>query len=488
MKRLFSAILVLVFVIVSAFGLTSCKESKHKVDFISDGKVYSSVETNGNERIKMPEDPEKEGYSFEGWYRDEGSDSELFYANSLLDTKLEEDLSVNAKWASEDESSNTKSSEHYVYPMETITKLDGAIKDNVNQYKIESGRIGAVVDLSTLDYNTVTLTKGASALSLCYTFLQELPVADEIPVYASGYAKLVWDDNDSATVTIPSDARYLYVFYNSNALVYVPDKIEFFNTATSEKECPRSFNIATWNIGHFSNGKLKNSEIKDANYKEKSEEYRKYINELNADLICFNEYSELFTSSNATKKALFKTEPQVCLEGAQYNYSCNAVFSGLPLKNVCVHAFECNKTATITHTTAIKAPDYYYITGQLTVDGETVDLVFTHLAFDDNLEPDTVCINQMNELISKFADSKHVVMMGDWNAYSYSYFDRFKDAGYTVGNTNGKIKTCTGSKTGGLEWAVDNIIVKGLQISNFHSVDTKLSDHVAVVATISLPK
>ena len=58
------------------------------------------------------------------------------------------------------------------------------------------------------------------------------------------------------------------------------------------------------------------------------------------------------------------------------------------------------------------------------------------------------------------------------------------DAGYTVCN-DGSLLTCTGSKTGGLEWAVDNIIVKGLKVSDFRKIPTGLSDHVAVVATLT---
>ena len=144
----------------------------------------------------------------------------------------------------------------------------------------------------------------------------------------------------------------------------------------------------------------------------------------------------------------------------------------------------------ITYTNAVKAPDYYYITADLELDGETVTIVALHLAYDDKLYDtppyiDTVCQNQMRELIEKFADVPRVVMLGDYNAYSPDYFDLFSDAGYTVCN-DGSVLTCTGSKTGGLEWAVDNIIVKGVGVSGFRSVPTGLSDHVAVIATVSL--
>lgn len=150
-----------------------------------------------------------------------------------------------------------------------------------------------------------------------------------------------------------------------------------------------------------------------------------------------------------------------------------------------VHEFDCNTPDTVLHTTAIKATDYYYITAELPVGDETVTIIALHLAFHDNLSPDTVCTDQMDELIAKYADAEHVVLLGDWNAYHAEYYERFADAGYTVAN-DGSYLTCTGSRTGGLEWPVDNIIVKGLTISDFRAVDTSLSDHVAVIATITL--
>ena len=147
--------------------------------------------------------------------------------------------------------------------------------------------------------------------------------------------------------------------------------------------------------------------------------------------------------------------------------------------------FACNTPDTVLHTTVIKATDYYYITGELTVGGKTVTIVGLHLAFHDNLYPDTVCIAQMDELLATFADTERVIILGDWNAYHAEYYDRFAEAGYTVAN-DGSYLTCTGSKTGGLEWPVDNIIVKGVTMTDFHVVNTSLSDHIAVVATITL--
>ena len=310
-------------------------------------------------------------------------------------------------------------------------------------------------------YYSITFKIGDAEypVSVAGNVTPECPVTPEAPA-GSNKVFVQWDNP-----VVPATADAVYV-------------AQFMDAASVG-----TFNVATWNIGHYSMGNHKNTDLSDSQYDTESAKFRAYIESLNADLLCLNEYSELFTPSHPSREALFRETPAVYLEGRQSRYSCNAVYSSLPLQNLKVNEFTCNQTAVITHTNAIKATDYYYITGEMTVGAKIVYFVFTHLAFDDNTAK--VCTDQMDELIAKYADKPYVVMMGDWNAYYQENFDAFVTAGYTLGN-DGTVLTCTGSRTGGLEWPVDNIIVKGLTLSNFHAVQTTLSDHVAVVATLSL--
>ena len=289
---------------------------------------------------------------------------------------------------------------------------------------------------------------------------------------------MIWDENETATLAVPDDARYLYVYYLDAGKSYLPSSIVFTNTTV-----PTTFTVASWNIGHFSMGRNKNSAIPDDNYATEKPKFDAYVNSLGADVLIQNEYSALFTPSHDARE-LFRQYASP-FEGEQRNYSCNALYAKFPLKNVTLRNFACNTPDTVLHTTAIKATDYYYITGKLTVGGKAVTIVALHLAFHDNLNPDTVCTNQMDELIATFADTERVIILGDWNAYHAGYYERFAEAGYTVGN-DGSFLTCTGSKTGGLKWPVDNIIVKGVTMTDFRAVNTSLSDHVAVAATITL--
>ena len=252
-------------------------------------------------------------------------------------------------------------------------------------------------------------------------------------------------------------------------------------------DCPESFTVATWNIGHFANGNARDTRIADSEYEAKSVEYQNYVEGLDADLLCVNEYSRLFTPNNLAENALYAERPPIYFAGEQRHFSCNAVFSNLPLQNITVHDFECNQGVTLLYSSTNKAEYYYYVTAELVIGEETVHFVFTHLAFDEDRSPDTVCMAQIAELIDLYRDVEHVVMMGDWNAYHKNMFDPFAEAGYTLGNY-GEILTCTGSRTGGLEWAVDDIIVKGMTMTNFRTVNTTLSDHIAVVCTLTLTK
>ena len=311
-------------------------------------------------------------------------------------------------------------------------------------------------------YYSVTFKVGENEYPLTLT-ANETPVCPVTPEAPDGMVFVGWDKD---VVPVDADAVYTARFMSG--------------------DCPTTFTVATWNIGHYANGNARDTAIGDHEFDDKSAQFRSYIDGLGADILCFNEFSRLFTKSHTAREALFEELPPVAFEGPQRHFSCNAVFAKLPLQNIQVHDFECNQGVTLLYSSTNKAEYYYYMTAELVVGGKTVHFVFTHLAFDDARDPDTVCQAQIDELIDLYKDEEYVVMMGDWNAYYKPYFVPFDEAGYTLGNY-GEILTCTGSRTGGLEWAVDDIIVKGLTLSDFRAVNTGLSDHIAVVATLTLP-
>ena len=102
-KNLF-IFLVTICLLVLSIGLTACGGVDCKVNFVVDENVYDTVATNGNETIKLPSNPTKDGYEFEGWYWDNGKWEKPFTVNSLLNTPLAADMSVYAKFTHKEHS------------------------------------------------------------------------------------------------------------------------------------------------------------------------------------------------------------------------------------------------------------------------------------------------------------------------------------------------------------------------------------------------
>ena len=95
MKKLVTILLV----VLSIVGLFSCfGRVEFELNFIVDDETYDTIITEGKEIVKIPPNPTKEGYSFDGWYWDKDEWNKPFTANSLLDAPISSDMCVYAKW------------------------------------------------------------------------------------------------------------------------------------------------------------------------------------------------------------------------------------------------------------------------------------------------------------------------------------------------------------------------------------------------------
>lgn len=92
--KLLKSLSLLFLSIVCFCILISCADLNFKVEFIVDGEVYETVSAKEKSEIKIPKNPEKEGFTFDGWYLDEGTWDDPFTANSLLDTPISDDMIV----------------------------------------------------------------------------------------------------------------------------------------------------------------------------------------------------------------------------------------------------------------------------------------------------------------------------------------------------------------------------------------------------------
>ncbi|MDD6994762.1 MAG: leucine-rich repeat protein [Candidatus Borkfalkiaceae bacterium] len=112
-RRFLTLIFTITAMLTCIFGLSACGKVDFKVNFVVDGEVYATLSTNGEEVIKMPENPTKDDYVFDGWYWDKDTWQTPFTANSLLDAPLSSDMNVYCKWKPKQEESGeeTKSEE-----------------------------------------------------------------------------------------------------------------------------------------------------------------------------------------------------------------------------------------------------------------------------------------------------------------------------------------------------------------------------------------
>ena len=232
------------------------------------------------------------------------------------------------------------------------------------------------------------------------------------------------------------------------------------------------FILATWNIGHFALGNNVNSLIRQGDYAEKKTQYRHLVyDSIAPDIICLNEYSEYFIKDSKEYKAdavifdIFTSK----LIGEQRNYSCNAVYSNLKIRDVCVNDFASSQRYLANDS---KANQYYFVSAKLTVNRKKIHLICTHL-YPWNGE---IRDKQIAELIEKYKEHKRVIICGDLNTTN---FKSFAEAGFSLSN-NGNIVTYPISKA-----ALDNIITKGVRIRDVQVVKTDLSDHYPLVCILS---
>ncbi len=74
------------------------KAKMYKIVFYNVDEVHSTISTEADAKITLPEAPIKEGYFFSGWFFDEDLWLEPFHTNSLTEKNLTEDDNVYAKW------------------------------------------------------------------------------------------------------------------------------------------------------------------------------------------------------------------------------------------------------------------------------------------------------------------------------------------------------------------------------------------------------
>ena len=98
MKELIIFLLILTMLpvaLISCGGDDDSTPTPYKSLFTVDGKVVHKVSTLGDDVIELPENPTKDGYTFDGWYWDLNTFKKPFNANTLKNTPYYSDVDVN---------------------------------------------------------------------------------------------------------------------------------------------------------------------------------------------------------------------------------------------------------------------------------------------------------------------------------------------------------------------------------------------------------
>ena len=233
--------------------------------------------------------------------------------------------------------------------------------------------------------------------------------------------------------------------------------------------------VGTWNVGHFSLGTSSDTTITHAQFSEMRQKWALKLNTLNADVLCCCEYNTNFVNANGQNPAIPARSSVFALFtnariGTKYNYNQQAIFSNYKLS----HATEIMFSR--------KTQQRYYYWCEITLGGNNIKIVETHLDF----EPADVRAAQITELINAFSSDRYVIIGGDFNVDDSSEFETFINAGYTVAN-HGYIEDVLTFPTTNPRRAIDNLVCKGFAIGNIQVIcDDELSDHSCLFAEFTL--
>lgn len=98
-KRLYTLLLVigLLASLLSGCGVSRTpQQTKHTITFYTEQTVYGNLQTAGNERITLPQPPQKQGFDFIGWFFDNDLWKNQLTEDTYLNQPLLQDVSV---WA-----------------------------------------------------------------------------------------------------------------------------------------------------------------------------------------------------------------------------------------------------------------------------------------------------------------------------------------------------------------------------------------------------
>ncbi len=236
-KKSFYKLFLFTFVIITCVHfLSACKKVEFKIDFIVDSSVYATVKTNGEEVVKMPTDPQKEGYEFDGWYWDNNSWKKSFTANSLLDAPLSSNMSVYAKWTTPEQVKGTQA------------EFEGFDKISETEYSMKVAN-----SIETLSLSELVTVNSRSSWTLSTDIYGNQTTASKIASLVVGdntYYVLVKAENGSTqlyTLKIRRRPIYNVIFDTTGGTIVENQKVEEDSFASAPTTTKKGYTFVSWN-------------------------------------------------------------------------------------------------------------------------------------------------------------------------------------------------------------------------------------------------
>ncbi|MFW5780583.1 MAG: InlB B-repeat-containing protein, partial [Bacillota bacterium] len=94
MRKVYRTIILLIMMALICSLFLACEQNSYELTFEPNGgEQIDSVQNNGEDIINLPE-PQRQGYTFEGWFLDNDT-----FENEYTGAPLTESITVYAKWS-----------------------------------------------------------------------------------------------------------------------------------------------------------------------------------------------------------------------------------------------------------------------------------------------------------------------------------------------------------------------------------------------------
>lgn len=102
-KRIIFVLGIIMCMILSVGIFTACAtkkdaSQKYTISFYADEELVFTLKTAGNEEIGLPDAPQKEGFTFDGWYSDKGTWENELMQDTFSERALTENIDVYAHY------------------------------------------------------------------------------------------------------------------------------------------------------------------------------------------------------------------------------------------------------------------------------------------------------------------------------------------------------------------------------------------------------